>query len=303
MDRSSSKVFQGFALLLEGCFRAYAHKLAIEPPRNPVGQALYRALPFAQRAIGRGSPLGGFMGLDPETVASAIADGSAPPPVESHETVSAYDPEPDFFHFNGGLSDSARILGRIEKGQKLEIQDVYARWAAAERRRDTPEARRCFADAIVRRVLGLTKDPLPGAKPPAIATDSWWFIILEDLETRAFAVAASEVFTAAGEATHPQYPPHEQFTDLLLGARLCGHVEGFAHFPMREIMARFSGRKDQISNAHLAEEFGRAIATAALDVQNLWTTSRDAIAPGLHEHLVQMKQVRETDASPPEVAL
>lgn len=301
MDRSSSKDFQDFTLLLEGCFRAFAEKLAIQAPHNPIAGAVYRAIPAAQRLLGRPSAMGGYMGLDPEICAEALADGSAAPDPSDHMPVVPYDPEPGYFHFNGGLCDSARILGRIEKGQKAEIHTVYARWAAAERRRDTPEARRCFVDAIARRVLGMTRETLPGARPARIGTDQWWFIVMEDMETRAFAAAASEVFTAAGIAAHPDYPPKAQFTDLLLGARLCGHVEGFAHFPMREIMARFSGRKDPSANATLAEEFGRAIATAALDVPDLWTTSRDAIAPGLHEHLVQMRRMREPDLPSPTI--
>jgi hypothetical protein len=301
MDRARIEEFRDFALLLEGCLRGYAEKLALSPPRNPLGRAIYRALPAAQRLIGR-DPQIGFMGLDPETCRAAIADGSVPPSVPDLAPAKVDLGAADaggIFPFNGGISDSARILGRIEKAQRAEISEVYARWAAAERRRDTPEARTIFMDAVVRRIMALCEDPLPGARPPYLDADRWNFGIMEEPSSSCFALAAAEVFTAAGEAESPRYSAADRFDDRLLGARLCGHVEGFAHFPMKEIAARFTARPDDHrAHATISDEFGRAVAASALKHPNVWVASTDAIVPGLHEHLVSAKCPLADDPPP-----
>jgi hypothetical protein len=280
--------FQEFTLLLEGCLRAYAEKLAIKPP----------ALPFTERTIGGSGSIKTFLGLDPETCRYAVLDGSALPSISEFHPVAPANPAPDMAHIHGGINDSARILGRIEKVQRCEISDLFARWLVAERRRDAPDTRKHFVDGIARRILALTPDPFPGAQPPTIETDEWRCILLEGIESGSFSWAAAEVFTAAGEAANSTYQPSERFTDLLLGARLCGHVEGLAHFPMKEIVMRFSGKSDPDSNAVLAGEFGRAIAVAALGQTDLWTSSTDAIVPGLHEHLSQAKPARDPEPPP-----
>ncbi len=303
MDRSRTDEFRDFSLLLEGCLRAYAEKLALSPPRNPLGRMIYRKLPAAQRLLGR-DPQIGFMGLDPETCQEAIADGSLPPTLADivPAGIDLDGIELDgALPFNGGICDSARILGRIEKSQRTEIPDVYVKWLAAERRRDTCEARTMFVDNVVRRIMALTQDPMPGARPPYFDTDDWSFGIMEDPASACFADAAAEVFVAAGQAEKPDYSRADRFVDHLLGARLCGHVEGFARFPMKEIAARFTARPDDHrAHATIAEEFGRAVAASALKHPNVWISSSDAIVPGLHEHLVRSKlEAEPADAADP----
>lgn len=297
MDRSRTKEFQDFALLLEGCFRAYAERLAVEPPKTTIGQALYRAFPFAQRIIGDRTS-GRFLSLDPQICHHSTLDGREMPAISDIQ--AATPPAPDSgTRSYGGINDSARILGRIEKAQRCEIPDLFDRWLAAERRRDTPYSRKLFVDAIARRVLTMTTIPLPGAGSARIEPDKWRCVVIDALEADSFARGAADVFTAAGEAANPAYSPSERVTDVLLGARLCGHVEGLAHFPIHEIIARLSDAAEPQASSTVAEEFGRAIASSALEHSNLWTSSTDAIVPGLHEHLSQVKAARDPDAPPP----
>jgi hypothetical protein len=263
MDRSRTKEFKDFALLLEGCLQTYAEKLTI--------------------------PLGSVGGLSPDICRDAMREGRGFP------SSSEFSSDPDLVpseSVRDGIVDAARILGRIEKTQRCEISDLFLRWLGAERRRNTPSSRRQFVVGIARRFLALTDAPLSGANPAELDTDEWRCALLEDPETGNFLRSAAEMFTAAADSSKAKYPATERFTDLLLGARLCGHVEGLAHFPMKEIVARFSGTSDPQTNAVLAEEFGRAIATAALGHPDLWSSSTDAIVPGLHEHLAQTKPVR-----------
>lgn len=279
MDRST-KDFQAFVLLLDGCFRAYSERLAAKLPKDSI--------------TGRSDPNGVSCGIDPAICRAALRDGNPLPTIFEFRTVAH---AADTTNFHGEVGDSARILGRIEKAQRCEIPDLFARWLSAERRRDTASARLHFVDAIARRILGVSTDPLPGARPSILETDQWRDMMLDDPEAGSFSRAAAEVFTAAGEASNATYPPSERFTDLLLGGRLCGHVEGLAHFPMREIVKRFSGKSDPDVHAVLAGEFGRAIATSAVGQPNLWTSSTDAIVPGLHEHLAQVKATHDPERS------
>lgn len=296
MDRSRTKEFQDFALLLEGCFRAYAEKLAVEPPKTALRQEFHRAFPFAQCIMGDRGAFQSFLSLDPQICHLATLDGREMPAISDIQPVAPPESASGTSYYSGGVNDSARILGRIEKGQHCEVSDLFERWLAAERRRDTPYSRKLFVDAVARRVLTMATISLPGAGAAKIEPDKWRYVVAEEIETDSFVRGAAEVFAAAGEAENQAYSLSERFTDRLLGARLCGHVEGMALFPMHEIIARLTHGVESKAHTTVAEEFGRAIAASALDHPNLWTSSTDAIVPGLHEHLSQFKAGRDPDA-------
>ncbi|MGY3581482.1 hypothetical protein ACVIGB_000447 [Bradyrhizobium sp. USDA 4341] len=231
-------------------------------------------------------------GLDPEIIDSALKDGSVYPSSGALVTIDPHD------QWEGGLLDSARILGRIEKERGNEIGALYRAWLSAERRRDTPPACKLFVAKLAARTVGTDASPVPGLGP--LSHDCWWTVPWEDLESAAFSEAAGEVFEKQGRSSIENYGYADNFADRLLGARLCGHVEGLMKEPMRELMSflieKF-GRQHMNERALVAREFGAKIARSALNSQRLWNGEVQCLLDGLHEHLAVIKAAQNDVAA------
>jgi hypothetical protein len=292
MDRTSAREFQDYVLLFEGYLRAAARELSLTPPRNPVAQAAYRAIPLLRPLLGRNGGLGPMQGLDPTIIDSALKDGSVYPSTAASVAVDPLD------RWEGGLLDSARILGRIEKERGNEIGALYRAWLSAERRRDTQPGRKLFVSKLAARTVGTDASPIPGLGP--LSHDCWWTAPWEYPESAAFSQAAGEVFEMEGRGSIESYGYAENFLDRLLGARLCGHVEGLMKEPMRELMSflieKF-GPTYTDERASVAREFGTKIAKSALGSQRLWTGEVQCLRDGLHEHLAVIKAAQNDVAT------
>lgn len=292
MDRAHAKEFQEFVLLFEGYLRAAARELSVAPPRNPVAYAAFKAIPMLRPLLGRPGQIGSMPGLDPEIVDGALKEGSLYPSTSSAETIDPYD------QWEGGLLDSARILGRVEKERGQEIGALYRAWLAAEHRRDTPAGRKLFVSNLAARTIGTDASAMPGVG--TLSRDSWWIAPWEDLESAAFSDAAGEVFEQEGRGGNPVYSYGDNFVDRLLGARLCGHVEGLLREPMRELMSFFIekfGPQHMNERAAVAREFGSKIARSALASERLWNGEVQRLLDGIHEHLAIIKAAQDDVAA------
>lgn len=284
MDRATAKEFQEFSLLFEGYLRATARDFAGSPPKGLVAYAAYLAIPALRPLLVSPGQLGGMAGLDPELVDAALKEGLIYPPV------SAADPVGPEETLQGGLLDSARILGRLEKERNAEIGSLYRAWLAAERRRDTSGARRLFVANIASRTIGTDGSPLPGVG--MLSHDSWWMEPLANAEASAFSLGAAGVFEAQGRAENAGYCDADLFTDELLGARLCGHLEGLLKEPTCDVISFFIkklGPEYTAERAAVAREFGTKVATSALSSEHLWKGDVQRLLDGIHDHLAVMK--------------
>lgn len=287
MDRATAKEFQSFALLFEGYLRATARDFAGSPPTGFLAYAAYLAVPPLRPLLVRPGQLGGMAGLDPELVDTALKEGLIYPPVSAANPVA-----PDE-GWHGGLLDSARILGRLEKERNAELGSLYRAWLAAERRRDTSGARKLFVASIAARTVGTDGSPLPGVG--VLAHDSWWMEPLANEEAAAFSRAAAEIFATEGQHEMKNYSAADRFTDQLLGARLCGHFEGLLKEPTSEVIAFFIekfGPEHTAERVAVAREFGAKIATSALSSRQLWAGDVQRLLDGIHEHLALIRAVQ-----------